>query len=61
MTTQYATDPKYADFNAYILSRTPAQRWGEPGDLQGAVLFLASKASDYVSGTSVVCDGGFLG
>lgn len=61
MTTQYSTDPKYKDFNDYILSRTPAKRWGEPQDLQGAVIFLASKASDYISGTSVVCDGGFMG
>ncbi|KAK5711345.1 hypothetical protein LTR17_018472 [Elasticomyces elasticus] len=61
MTTQYSEDPKYKDFNDYILSRTPAKRWGEPSDLQGAVIFLASKASDYVSGTSIVVDGGFLG
>lgn len=61
MTTQYSTDPKYKDFNHYILSRTPAKRWGEPQDLQGAVIFLASKASDYISGTSIVCDGGFMG
>lgn len=43
------------------MSRTPAKRWGEPKDLSGAVIFLASAASDYVSGTGVVCDGGFSG
>jgi len=61
MTMQYSTDPKYKDFNNYVLSRTPAKRWGNPEDLQGAVIFLASKASDYISGTSIVVDGGWLG
>lgn len=61
LTAQYSTDPKYKDFNNYILSRTPANRWGDPEDLQGAVVFLASKASNYISGTSIVVDGGFLG
>ena len=36
------------------MSRVPAKRWGQPVDLSGAVVFLASAASDYVSGTSVV-------
>lgn len=61
MTEQYSTDPKYKDFNDYIMSRTPAKRWGLPADLQGAIIFLASAASNYVSGTSIVVDGGFLG
>lgn len=43
-----------------ILSRIPAGRWGEPEDLAGAVIFLASQASDYVSGHVLVVDGGFL-
>lgn len=60
LTEQYQTDPQYKDFNSYILSRTPAGRWGEPADLRGTVIFLASKASDYVSGTSVVVDGGMI-
>lgn len=35
-------------------------RWGEPQDLKGAVVFLASKASDFVSGLPLVVDGGFI-
>lgn len=61
MTVQYSTDPKYKDFNNYIMSRVPAKRWGNPIDLSGAVIFLASSASDYLSGTSIVVDGGFMG
>jgi len=44
-----------------ILSRIPAGRWGQPTDLQGVVLFLASAASDYVHGAIVAVDGGHLG
>ncbi len=43
-----------------ILARIPAGRWGQPADLQGAAVFLASRASDYVSGAVVVVDGGWL-
>lgn len=46
--------------NAEILGRIPAGRWGEPGDLAGAVVFLASAASDYVHGTTLAVDGGWL-
>ena len=44
-----------------ILERIPAGRWGEPGDLSGAVVFLASRASDYVNGHVLVVDGGWMG
>ena len=44
-----------------ILSRIPANRWGVPDDFKGAAVFLASAASDYVSGSIVVIDGGWLG
>jgi 2-deoxy-D-gluconate 3-dehydrogenase len=44
-----------------ILARIPAGRWGEPSDLAGAAVFLASAASDYVHGTLVAVDGGWLG
>lgn len=44
-----------------ILERIPAGRWGEPGDLAGAALFLASRASDYVTGTVLTVDGGWMG
>ena len=43
-----------------ILDRIPAGRWGKPEDLQGAVLFLASSASDYVNGHVLAVDGGWL-
>jgi 2-deoxy-D-gluconate 3-dehydrogenase len=44
-----------------ILERTPAGRWGRPEDFKGAVVFLASAASDYVSGEIVTVDGGWMG
>jgi 2-deoxy-D-gluconate 3-dehydrogenase len=47
--------------NRQILERIPAARWGEPGDLGGAVVFLASAASDYVNGHVLVVDGGWMG
>ena len=47
--------------NEQILARIPAGRWGEPDDLAGATLFLASAASDYVSGAVIPVDGGWLG
>ena len=43
-----------------ILERIPAGRWGTPEDIVGAVLFLASPAADYVHGTTLVVDGGWL-
>ncbi|MEO1105444.1 MAG: SDR family oxidoreductase, partial [Pseudomonadota bacterium] len=49
-----------AEFNAWIKTRTPAGRWGEPEDLVGAAIFLASRASAYVNGHMLAVDGGFL-
>ncbi|WP_339898398.1 gluconate 5-dehydrogenase [uncultured Gilvimarinus sp.] len=46
--------------NEFIISRTPAGRWGDPDDLQGATVFLASRASDFVTGQIVYVDGGIL-
>jgi 2-deoxy-D-gluconate 3-dehydrogenase len=46
--------------SAAILERIPAGRWGTPDDLKGAVVFLASSASDYVNGYTVAVDGGWL-
>jgi 2-deoxy-D-gluconate 3-dehydrogenase len=44
-----------------ILARIPAGRWGEPADFKGVTVFLASAASDYVSGSIVTVDGGWMG
>ena len=44
-----------------ILSRIPAGRWGEPADLEGTIVFLASSASDYLSGQVLAIDGGWCG
>ena len=46
--------------NAAILERIPAGRWGEPSDLKGVAVFLASAASDYMQGSIVPVDGGWL-
>ena len=56
------TAPLRADAkrNAEILARIPAGRWGTPEDLQGAVVFLASSASDYMQGAIIPVDGGWL-
>lgn len=47
--------------NEGILARIPSARWGTPEDLKGATVFLASAASDYVTGTILPVDGGWLG
>jgi 2-deoxy-D-gluconate 3-dehydrogenase len=47
--------------NESILQRIPANRWGVPEDFKGPVVFLASSASDYVDGSLLVVDGGWLG
>jgi gluconate 5-dehydrogenase len=60
-TTQ--TEPIRVDghpFNDFIINRTPAARWGNPEDLAGTAVFLASKASDFVNGQVVYVDGGIL-
>ena len=46
--------------NRQILERIPAGRWGAPGDIGGAAVFLASAASDYVNGHVLAVDGGWL-
>jgi gluconate 5-dehydrogenase len=60
-TTQ--TEPIRVDgnpFNDFIISRTPAGRWGDPKDLAGTAVFLASEASKFVNGQIIYVDGGIL-
>ncbi len=45
--------------NERVLSRTPAGRWGEIEDMAGLAVFLASPASDFITGTAIPVDGGF--
>ncbi len=47
-------------FNDFIVNRTPAAKWGDPDDLGGAAVFLASKASNFVNGHILYVDGGIL-
>lgn len=47
-------------FNDFIIQRTPAGRWGDPSDLAGTAVFLASKASDFINGQVIYVDGGIL-
>jgi 2-deoxy-D-gluconate 3-dehydrogenase len=56
------TAPLQADpqRNAAIVARIPAGRWGEPADLKGIAVYLASTASDYMHGAIVPVDGGWL-
>ena len=48
------------ELNDFIIGRTPAGRWGNPEDLQGAAVFLASSASNFVNGQIIYVDGGIL-
>jgi len=50
---------KSMPLNDEVLQRTPAGRWGQPDELAGAAIFLASRASDFVTGSTVVVDGGY--
>ena len=57
MTQALVDDEK---FNSWLCGRTPANRWGDPSELIGSAVFLASKASDYVNGHILYVDGGML-
>ena len=46
-------------FSAWVERRTPAGRWGDPAEIAGAAVFLASDAANYVTGHLVAVDGGF--
>ena len=55
------TAPLQSDenFNRWVLSKTPLGRWGQPGDAAGAVVFLSSAASDFITGQIIYVDGGW--
>jgi gluconate 5-dehydrogenase len=57
MTGPLTVDP---EFNRYLCARTPAGRWGEPSELVGTAVFLASRASDFINGQILYVDGGLL-
>jgi len=59
MTAAIRDDPGFAAFNAMILTRTPAARWGHADELSGAAVFLSSPAADFVTGTTLAVDGGY--
>ena len=57
---QVQEDGSKHPFDQFILSKTPAGRWGEPEDLMGPAVFLASDASNFVNGQILYVDGGIL-
>ena len=59
MTALTREHPGYAEFNKRILARTPAARWGEPDEIAGAAVFLASAAADFITGVTLPVDGGY--
>lgn len=59
MTEVARVDDDWASFNAMLMARTPAGRWGEADECAGAAVFLASPAANFVTGTSIVVDGGY--
>ena len=59
MTEIARVDPDWAAFNAGLMARTPAGRWGEADECAGAAIFLASPAADFVTGVTLPVDGGY--
>jgi 2-deoxy-D-gluconate 3-dehydrogenase len=59
MTAPAREDAGWAGFNAALLARTPAGRWGDPDECAGAAVFLASAAADFITGVTLPVDGGY--
>jgi 2-dehydro-3-deoxy-D-gluconate 5-dehydrogenase len=59
MTAAVRENPDFAAFNAMILARTPAARWGHADEVAGAAVFLASHAADFITGATLAVDGGY--
>ena len=57
--TDLTTAVRSMPMNDEIIARTPAGRWGEPDELAGTAVYLASQASDFVTGTTIRVDGGY--
>jgi 2-deoxy-D-gluconate 3-dehydrogenase len=57
--TAAVRSPEMKEMNDEIVARTPAGRWGDPDELVGAAVFLASRASDFVTGAMIPVDGGY--
>jgi 2-deoxy-D-gluconate 3-dehydrogenase len=60
MATEINEDLRNSEYGEDITTRIPIKRWGIPEDLMGTAIFLASAASDYVSGITLPVDGGFM-
>ena len=52
-------DRALVDVDSVLAARTPQGRWGKPDDLAGAAIFLASRASDFITGVALPADGGY--
>jgi 2-deoxy-D-gluconate 3-dehydrogenase len=59
MTEVARKDPDWRDFNAMLMARTPAGRWGDAEECAGTAVFLASAAADFVTGITLPVDGGY--